>query len=98
MNKKQLETAKQKNANNPALDLFNMTEAEPKQEPVNISAKAPEGYKINPMYVEIKSKRVQLVFQPSIYNRAKAAADKAGLSLNEYLHRLIDENTEKVDL
>lgn len=95
MNKKKLETAKQKNASNPALDLFSLTATKSKQEPIAKPGKVPEGYKMNPMYVEIKSKRVQLVFQPSIYKRAKAAADKAGLSLNEYLHRLIDENTER---
>ena len=27
--------------------------------------KAPEGYKLNPLYVDTKSKRVQLVLQPS---------------------------------
>lgn len=54
---------------------------------------APEGYKLAPEYVETKTKRVQLVFQPSIYERAKAAATEQGLSLNEYLHRLIDDAT-----
>lgn len=55
---------------------------------------APEGYKLAPEYIETKTKRVQLVFQPSIYKRAKAAATEQGLSLNEYLHRLIDEATK----
>ena len=57
--------------------------------------KAPEGYKLNPMYVETKSKRVQLVLQPSLYNRVKAAADAAGLSFNEYCHRLLDDATRE---
>ena len=54
--------------------------------------KAPVGYK--PAYIEVKSKRVQLVFQPSIYNKAKARATEKGLSLNEYIHRLIDADTK----
>jgi len=53
---------------------------------------APEGYKAT--YVEVKSKRVQLVFQPSIYERAKTRAVEQGLSLNEYIHRLIDADTQ----
>ena len=57
--------------------------------------KAPEGYKLNPMYIETKSKRVQLVLQPSLYARVKAAADAAGISFNEYCHRLLDEATRE---
>ena len=52
----------------------------------------PDGYR--PAYVEIKSKRVQLVFQPSIYQKAKANASKQGLSLNEYIHRLINSDIQ----
>lgn len=36
--------------------------------------KAPVGYK--PAYVEVKSKRVQLVFQPSIYKKARYKNEK----------------------
>lgn len=60
-------------------------------------ATAPDGYKINPMYIEKKSKRIQLVMQPSLYERAKAAADSAGISFNEYVHRALEialENKE----
>lgn len=58
------------------------------------NAKPPEGYKLNPLYIETKSKRVQLVLQPSLYKRVKAAADKENLSFNEYCHRLLDEATK----
>lgn len=54
--------------------------------------KVPVGYK--PTYVEVKSKRVQLVFQPSIYKKAKTRATEKNLSLNEYIHRLIDADTK----
>ena len=47
------------------------------------TAKAPEGYKLNPLYVETKSRRLQLVLQPSLYDRVKAGAAAAGLSVNE---------------
>ena len=67
-----------------------------KEEKVAVQTTTPkevsESYK--PAYVEVKSKRVQLVFQPSIYERAKAKATKQNISLNEYIHRLIDSDTQ----
>lgn len=51
----------------------------------------PDGYKINPMYIETKTKRVQLVMQPSLYEKAKAAADDKGLSFNSYVHQVLEE-------
>ena len=58
------------------------------------TGKAPEGYKLNPMYVETKSKRLQLVIQPSLLARVKKQAGKQGLSVNEYIHRTLDEATK----
>ena len=57
--------------------------------------KPPEGYKLNPMYIEVKSKRVQLVLQPSLYTKVKAAADAAGISFNEFCHSLLEEATRE---
>ena len=55
----------------------------------------PKGYKVNPLFVETKSKRLQLVIQPSLYERIKAASDAAGLSVNEFCHRALDKATEE---
>lgn len=55
--------------------------------------KPPEGYKINPLYVEVKTRRLQLVLQPSLYDRVKAGAQKRGLSVNEYVHQILDHAT-----
>ena len=53
----------------------------------------PEGMKLNPeyieKYVEKRTKRVQLVFEPSVYKAAKDRAAELNTSLNDYLHRLI---------
>lgn len=57
--------------------------------------KPPNGYKLNPLYVETKSKRVQLVLQPSLYDRIRAASNAAGLSMNEFCHRILDEATRE---
>lgn len=68
--------------NNPALQFITKTTEQPD--------KIPEGFKVNPEFIEKKSKRVQLVLQPSLYEKIKSAADKAGISLNEYAHRAFE--------
>jgi len=47
------------------------------------------GYKINPKYLETKSKRVQLLMQPSLHRKLKKQADTNGVSVNEYIHSLL---------
>lgn len=56
--------------------------------------KTPKGYKVNPLYIETKTKRIQLVVQPSLYEKIKAASNAAGLSLNEFCHRVLDKATQ----
>ena len=48
-----------------------------------------------PLYVETKSRRLQLVLQPSLYDRVKAGAAAAGLSVNEYVHQILDTATRE---
>ena len=52
---------------------------------------APEGYKPNPAYIETKSRRLQLLMQPSLHDRIKARAAAEGLSVNEYIHKTLEE-------
>lgn len=47
-------------------------------------------------YIEKKTKRVQLVFQPSIYKAAKDRAIELKMSLNEYLHCLIKSDMNDI--
>ena len=54
----------------------------------------PAGYKIDPKFIEKRTKRVQLVLQPSLYNRVKDASRAAGMSLNDYVHKLLEEATK----
>lgn len=49
--------------------------------------KDPAGYRVQ--YVETKTKRLQLVLQPSLYKKLKENAKKSGLSVNEYVHRVL---------
>lgn len=84
------------NRDNPALNFISSASVEPEKEEVAAEpAKAPEGYKVNPMYVEVKSKRLQLVLQPSLFARVKAAAAENGVSVNEFCHQVLDRATRE---
>lgn len=55
---------------------------------------APEGYKLAPQYIETKSKRVQLLIQPSLYDAVKAKASSLGISTNEAISEALKAYTE----
>lgn len=82
--------AKKNFIDNPALRFISEPEPDPRPE-----TKAPEGYKLNPIYVEKRSRRLQLVLQPSLYERVKATAAAAGQSVNDYIHDLLDKATRE---
>ncbi len=56
---------------------------------INI-APTPEGFKIKPQYSEIKTRRVQLVFPPSLFRKVKARAEEAHISVNEFVCLVLD--------
>lgn len=60
-------------------------------EGVTSTKDAPEGYKVNPLYIEKRSKRLQLLVQPSLYDKVKAQAETEGCSVNDYIHRVLEE-------
>ena len=73
----------------------------PSQEEETITApaaettKSPElkGGKLSPTRFkpeEKRTKRVQLILRPSIYEKAKSRADSLSISFNEYVNALID--------
>lgn len=49
----------------------------------------PQGYKPNPIYVETKSKRLQLLMQPSLYTRLKNRADAMHTSINDLVNTIL---------
>lgn len=51
--------------------------------------------KKNPEYLETKSKRVQMLMQPSLYNSIKERAEKEGVSVNEMMHEILKTNVEQ---
>lgn len=52
--------------------------------------KVPKGYKVNPVYIEKRSKRLQLLVQPSLYDKVKAQAETEGCSVNDFIHRVLE--------
>lgn len=73
---------------NPALDFISTKEPEAPATQIPKATEPPEGYKLNPLYVETKSRRMQLLVQPSVYEGIKAKATAQGKSINEFVHEL----------
>lgn len=55
------------------------------------SGKPPKGYKLNPLYVETKSRRLQLLVQPSLHEKLKTKANENGMSLNELVNTILQD-------
>ena len=55
----------------------------------------PEGYKIKPQYSEVKSRRVQLVFPPSLFKKVQNQAKKVKMSVNEFVCLILDAVVNK---
>lgn len=53
------------------------------KKPATDAHDAPDGFKVDARFVEMKTKRVQLVLQPSLFLKAKEKADALGVSFNE---------------
>lgn len=55
------------------------------------TAPAPAGYKVNPLYIETKSKRLQLLVQPSLLEKLKGKAKAEERSVNDLVHSILEE-------
>lgn len=87
--------------NNPALQFISQqTEEPPERHPGSTRRKPtapekpPQGYK--QQYVETKTKRVQIVLRPSLYDQVKAAAKKEKMSVNEFISQSLEIILEEV--
>lgn len=58
---------------------------------------APRPSRPAPAQGEARSRRVQLVMQPSLYARVKLASGQAGLSFNEFCRRALEQALEGGD-
>lgn len=83
---------------NPAMNFISQEsidraeeETTAKDETAKRPAKAPEGYKLNPLYIETKSKRLQLLIQPSLHEKLKARAKAEGTSVNDIVNTILQD-------
>lgn len=51
--------------------------------------------KRNPEFIEVKSKRMQLLMQPSLHTAIKNLADSEGVSVNEKIHSILKDYVDK---
>jgi hypothetical protein len=86
---------------NPALQFISNTEEKPEEKKESGTngtqespGQPPEGYKLNPLYVETKSRRLQLLMQPSLHAKIKDMAKAKGVSVNELIHAALEEYTK----
>ncbi len=72
---------------------------ESRRDPKREQAEEPAPMKQNPLLVETRSRRVQLIFQPSLYKRIKALADKQSdtkrKSFNDYVHAVLEDHADR---
>jgi hypothetical protein len=52
--------------------------------------------KPNPAYIETKSRRVQLLLQPTLHKKLKGMANAKGKSFNELVHSILAEHISRV--
>lgn len=84
-----------KSFKNPALNFISEetkkgVDGEEKKEKI-MDPVVPEGYKISPEFIELKSKRVQLLVQPSTIDAVKKIAKKNKVSVNEMINIILKE-------
>lgn len=90
-----------KDSINPAMSFIsqkNIDKSEgktPATTEAKIPDKAPEGYKFNPLYIETKSKRLQLLIQPSLHEKLKRKAQVENTSVNNLVNSILQDALAK---
>ena len=60
-------------------------------QPTTKQENPPEGYKLNPLFIETKSKRLQLLLQPSLLEEIRLQAKERATSVNAYVHTILNK-------
>lgn len=77
----------------PALQFISSAD-NPEQE--TLQTTIPGTYTIAPRKEETKSRRIQLVIKPSLHDKVKERAAQSGVSVNEYIHQVLEIATKGV--
>lgn len=75
-------------AQEPPADQTQTNTPPARKEATEAPAGAPEGYILIP---ERKTRRLQLLIGPTLYNQVKAKAEAAGQSTNEYINNVLTD-------
>jgi len=81
---------------NPALQFISTSTDEENQVQETQNIPTPVPMKRNPLYIETRSKRIQILMQPSLHNKLKSIATQKGTSLNDLIHTLLEQSTRKI--
>lgn len=76
---------------NPALQFMSTPEVEPEEDVVVAPKEFDVPMKLNPLYIETKSRRLQLLMQPSLHAKLKDISKNKGVSLNELIHTVLED-------
>lgn len=77
---------------NPAMQFISAPAQEKREAQEQPTGDAPEGYYTNPLYIEKKSRRLQLLIKPSLYEKLKQRADaQTGGSVNEAINAILED-------
>ena len=87
--------AKKTFKDNPALQFITTPDMERVHESIETATEVPSGYKANPAFIETKSKRVQILVQPSVFDAVDRIARARGLSRNEIINEALRQYTER---
>lgn len=82
---------------NPAMQFIDTPEQQPEPEQGQGQPEQHMSLTFAPQRTEPRSKRVQVLLQPSLYERLKEAADRRGASLNELIHKLLEYGIDTLD-
>jgi len=81
---------------NPALRFISTPQPAEEATPAPEAERQPAApMKPNPLYIETKSRRLQLLVQPSLHRELKGRATAQGLSLNELIHTVLREYADR---
>lgn len=58
---------------------------------ISLHTEPVEGIPMKPLYIETKSKRVQLLMRPSLYAYIHDQAQRQGTSVNELIHLVLED-------
>lgn len=90
--------AKKSFKDNPALQFISAPAEEAATPAFQPEQPAGVPMKPNPLYIETRSKRLNLLVQPSLHSKIKDIAKVKDVSINELIHKALEEYVNKEEL